>query len=251
MCARLGSEPGGVSQAGTGNDATQHLAWQISGDKRFLESLYGSEIEASALREYINTEGSLWIDRVFVPYSELQRARLGGIALIRNSYFPGHAVSWSFQAPATEESTAILIPSATRESLKIVAYNLSEAPVKANMTAWDLEPGAWEITQGVDRDGDDLADGTPATRTVELERTRSVELTFPPRTSTILTLKLKLKGTAYWARPDLGIGKNDVVVRGRTINVTVHSLGSVEAPAASLTFVDQDGRTLSSVPCRL
>lgn len=236
-----------LARPGTGNDGTQHLAWQVSGDKRFLESLYASEIEASGLREYINTEGSLWIDRVFVPYSELQRARLGGIALIRNSYFPGHAVSWTFQAPATEESTAILIPSATRESLKIVAYNLSDAPVKANMTAWDLEPGDWEITQGVDRDGDDLADGMPAIRTVELERTGSVELTFPPRTSTILTLKLKLKGTGYWARPDLAISKNDVVVRGRTINVTVHSLGSVEAPATSLAFVDKDGRTLSSV----
>jgi hypothetical protein len=236
-----------AARPGSGNDATQHLAWQVSGDKRFLESLYASEIEASALREYINTQGSLWIDRVFVPYSELQRARLGGIALIRNSYFPGHAVSWGFQAPATEESTAILIPSATRESLRIVAYNLSEAPVKANMTAWDLEPGNWEIVQGIDHDGDDLADGTLATRTVELERTGSVELTLPPRTSTILTLKLKLKGTAYWARPDLGIGKHDVVVRGRTINVTVHSLGSVEAPATNVAFVAKDGRTLSSV----
>ncbi|MBE3134934.1 MAG: LamG domain-containing protein, partial [Acidobacteria bacterium] len=56
----------------------RHVAWQVSGDTRFLETLYADEIAAAALREYINTEGSLWIDRVNVPDAELQRARLGG-----------------------------------------------------------------------------------------------------------------------------------------------------------------------------
>jgi hypothetical protein len=40
----------------------------------------------------------------------LQRARLGGIALVRNHEFPGHAVSWKFAAPANDQSVAILIP---------------------------------------------------------------------------------------------------------------------------------------------
>jgi len=239
-----------AAKAGAGGDAAQHLAWQVTGDKRFLESLYAAEIEASALREYINTEGSLWIDRVFVPYfvpySELQRARLGGIALIRNSYFPGHAVSWTFQPPATEASTAILIPNATRQSLKIIAYNLSEAPVKANMTAWDLEPGQWEVTQGVDTDGDDLADGATSTRTIEWERTGIVELTFPPRTTTILNLKLVANGTAYWSRPDLGIGREDVVVKGPKVTVTIHNLGSVDAPPTTVELLDKNGKVLSS-----
>ena len=125
------------------NYALTHFAWQMTGDKHLLESLYASQIEASAIREFMNTEGSMWIDRIDLPYAELQRARLGGVALVRNSLYPGHAVSWTLQAPANEESTAILIPDATPQSLKIVAYNLSATPVKANMSIWDLDPGTW------------------------------------------------------------------------------------------------------------
>src|SRR5215207_785173 len=40
------------------NYTAAHLAWQATGDKRYLEALYASQIEASALREYMNTEGS-------------------------------------------------------------------------------------------------------------------------------------------------------------------------------------------------
>ena len=108
-----------------------HFAWQMTGDKKYLEDLYGRQIEAAALREYINTEGSLWIDRVMAPTAELQRARLGGVALIRNSTYPGHAVSWKFAAPATEQSVAILVPSATPDAVKIEVYNLEQTPVKA------------------------------------------------------------------------------------------------------------------------
>jgi len=231
---------------GRGFDASRHLAWQITGDKRFLESLYSAQIEAAALREYINTEGSLWIDRVGVAYNELQRARLGGIALIRNSYYPGHSVSWGFPSPANEESAAILVPNATPQSLKIIVYNLSSAPLQATMTAWDLEPGQWQVVQGVDVNGDDTADGESATRNVELERARDVAFTFPPRATTVLNLSLVDKGTPYWTRPDLGIGKDDVAVGNGKITVTVHSLGGIDSPPTRLALMDRNEKVVSS-----
>src|SRR4030095_647410 len=154
-CGRTQSNVSNVSTQGS--DAALHLRWQITEDERLLESLYASQIEVSALREYINTLGSLWIDRVGLPYTELQRARLGGIALIRNSYYPGHSVSWSFQSPANEESVAILIPYATPQAIKVMVYNLGDSPVQAKMTAWDVEPGKWEIASTA---GDDKAKQT-------------------------------------------------------------------------------------------
>ena len=65
-------------------------------------------------RDYINTA---WqpLDRpgVSVPHTlDLQRARLGGVALARNSLYPGHAISWKFAAPANDQSVAILVPDA-------------------------------------------------------------------------------------------------------------------------------------------
>ena len=128
------------------NAALRHFAWQVSGDTRFLEQLYADQVSAAALREYINTEGSLWTDRVNVADTELQRGRLGGVALVRNSFYPGHVVSWSFPAPESDERVAILVPEATPTHVRILAHNLDGAPVQARMTAWDIEPGLWMIS---------------------------------------------------------------------------------------------------------
>ncbi len=223
-----------------------HTTWQLTGDKRILEKLYGDQIEETKLQEYINTEGSLWIDRVGAPYAELQRARLGGIVLTRGATFPGQVVSWRFGAPATAESVAILIPDATATSFKVIACNLETVAVHAMMTGWNVDPGVWEITQGLDSNDDDIADQAGETHTTVFERSRSVELTLPPRATTVLTFKLKTAGTPYWSRPDLGIDPEDVSVQGREVRVTVHSLGSVPAPAVSVVLRDPAGRVLGT-----
>jgi len=233
------------------NYAFTHLAWQMTGDKHFLETLYASQIEASAIREYMNTEGSMWIDRIDVPYSELQRARLGGVALTRNSLYPGQAVSWTFQSPANEESTAILVPNATQQSLKIIAYNLSQTSVKANMTVWDVDPGQWEMAQGVDTNGDDVIDGDGTTTMMELERSGAIELTLPPGASTVLNLRLVARGISYWARPDLGISNEDVLLRDNKLSVKVHSLGGVNSLPTTLALLDQNGKVVISTPVPL
>ena len=65
--------------------AAGQFAWQMTGDTQNLEQVYRTQLEAESDRKYINTEGSLWIDRVAdgggFETGDLQRARLGGIAL--------------------------------------------------------------------------------------------------------------------------------------------------------------------------
>jgi len=223
-----------------------HTVWQLTGDKQILEKLYGDQIEETKLQEFINTEGSLWIDRVGVPYAELQRARLGGIALTRGATYPGHTVGWRFAAPATAESVAILMPDATATGFKVIAYNLETIAVHATMTGWNIDPGVWEITQGLDTNDDDTADQALETRTALFERSRSVELTLPPRATSVLTFKLKTAGTPYWSRPDLGIDPEDVSVQGREVRVTVHSLGSVPSPESVVGLRNKTGRVIVS-----
>ena len=227
--------------------ADSHFLWQLTGDKTQLEQLYARQIEECDLLEYINTEGSLWIDRVGVPTAELQRARLGGVALVRNALYPGHTVSWRFAAPADDQSVAILIPDATPTSFKVIAYNLEPASVQATMTGWNIAPGVWEITQGVDTDNDDIADQSLSTRRAEYERSRSLAFTFAPRAVTVLTLKLITPGTPYWSRPDLGISREDVTFRDGSLHVVVHSLGAVATPAAMLIFKTSDGSAVASM----
>jgi hypothetical protein len=44
----------------------------------------------------------------------------------------------------------------------------------------------------------------------------------------------------------LGIGADDVKVEGAKITVTVHSLGSVDAPASKVVVRDKAGKTLAT-----
>jgi len=62
----------------------------------------------------------------------------------------------------------------------------------------------------------------------------------------VVELKLVKPGVPYWSRPDLGISSDDVKVEGRTMKVTVHSLGSVDAPAAKVVLRDHAGKVIAA-----
>jgi Concanavalin A-like lectin/glucanases superfamily len=243
----------GVASAGAQSmsGSTETFAWQVSGDTKYLDRLYSQQLEDESNREWINTEGSLWIDRVtdsagpmFVN-TELQRARFGGVALIRNHIYPGNAVSWRFEAPAKADSLGILIPEATTDHIKIIVYNLDAVPVKTQMTGWEIDPGQWEITQGIQASKDAELTGVKKW-TAEFERSKNVALMFAPHTTTVVELKLVKAGVPYWSRPELGISSDDVKVEGRTMKVTVHSLGSVDAPASKVVLRDKTGKVIAS-----
>ena len=224
-----------------------HLLWQLTGNKGHLEDLYGNQIQQSAQRMPLYTEDHWWSDQVGIPSSELQRSRLGGIAALRMITYPGHLISWRFREPARAESVAILVPGGDSRKLKVIAFNLEEVAVEAEMTAWQLDPGMWKLTMGIDRDGDHEIDEVRREETVRLERSRSVAVRFVPKQSTILELELVSESQSQWQRPDLGIGRDDLRISGDQIEVTVHSLGSVPAPAGQLVLEDRSGRQVAAV----
>ena len=232
------------SDSGTASETNLQLDWQLTGDTHYLDKLYAAQIETAADRQFINREGSLWIDRVYFNNGELQRSRLGGVALMRNYVYPGNVVSWRFEAPANEQSVAILVPEGTPDHIKIIAYNLDGKPVTAHMTGWEIDPGQWEITQGTQAAENGPLSGTK-TRTENFERSRTVDVTFAPRTTTVLELTLKQKGVPYWSRPDLGLDPGDIKVEGRRMSVTVHSVGAVDAPPAKVVLRDRNGKVLA------
>ena len=236
------------------NETIWQLAWQATGDTSYLNKVYASQIQTAHEREFINTKGSLWIDRVYFNNGELQRSRLGGVALMRNYCYPGNAVSWKFEAPANDQSVAILVPEATPDHVKIIAYNLDSAPVKARMTGWEIDPGQWTMTQGTQKGignaspaADAPVQNIEARSAVPFERSKDIDITFAPRTTTVIELKLASKGVPYWSRPDLGIDPEDVKVEGSRMTVTVHSVGAVDAPASKVVLRDHDGKTIATV----
>ncbi len=240
----LGREIAETVRPDAGSDVMRHLAWQVTGDKRYLEAYYADQIEQNAIREYINTEGSVWIDRLVLPPGELQRSRLGGIALTRSQFYPGNAVSWRFDDPEQAERVAILVPQSAPREIRIEAFNTADSPVTAVLTGWDVLGGTWEIVQ--EEETPEGGKSVPVKRRMEFGRNRSVPVAFPARRTTFITLRLVGKGVDYAGRPELGIGPEDIRVSddGR-IRVTVHSLGGVAAKGATLALVTADGKTVS------
>ena len=234
-----------TAKARKATDFQRWGAWDLTGDKRFLEDLYGRQIQTANQRMDMVTEQHWWSDRVELFSDELQRSRLGGMALRRNQTAPGHTVSWRFDAPAKAEDVAILMPGATPRRFKVIAFNLSDQPVVAAMTGWNVEPGKWVLAAGADANGDDSIDLPTELRSVELEPGGApVTVSFPPKTTTVLEFKLAEANTPMWTRPDLGIGREDVKVSKGALQVTVHSLGSVDAPEARVLVEDASGKVI-------
>lgn len=120
-------------------------AYDLTGDAKYLKPIpgrieetrkfnsdslvkrYSERIRDLGAREYINTEGSLWIDRIVAPDNDIQTDRLGGVALNRiNNIYQQNYVSWKMDQPATYESLAFFVTRASPVNIGIIAYNLEK-----------------------------------------------------------------------------------------------------------------------------
>jgi hypothetical protein len=64
----------------------------------------------------------------------------------------------------------------------------------------------------------------------------------------VLVFTLKTPGPAVETLPDLGIDADDVKPVDGGIEVTVHSLGALPAPAGAVSVLDARGKVLASAP---
>jgi hypothetical protein len=230
-------------------DFNRFIAWQMTGDKHYLEDLYTSEITTALNRMTMVTEDEWWTDRVELYSDLLQRSRLGGIALRRNQIYPGHLVSWRFAGGANAaENVAILIRDASPAHFKVIAYNLTNAAIAATMTGQNIAAGQWTMVSGTDTNNDDNPDGATQTRAIAFERDADVPLTFAPHRTVVIEFTLKTPAPPVSARPDIAIGPDDIRAAAGGLDVTVHSLGAVPTPAGTLTLQNAAGHAVASVP---
>ena len=215
-------------------------------DKDRLAVSYAGIIQFNEERKYIATEGFPWDDGPYLSYGSLVRDRLGGSPIGRSAQYAENPISWEFETPFDGESIAVLVPRPTRKSVKIVAFNLERNAVTANIVGRQVDPGIWEIRQGVDTDGDDIADTNITAIEQEFGRTDEVVVNFPERVTSIIEMTLKTPGIPYWERQDLGIGPDDLAVKGNTVTVTVHNVGSIESAKTPVCLVSADGRILDT-----
>ncbi len=228
-------------------DFADFAAWSAGGDVSLLEDIAAGSIATKMQRMYMMTEGHFWSDRVESAMDILQRERLGGIALVRNQGWPGNTVSWRFAEAGAGEQVAILLPGATPDHFKVIAFNTTDRVQKATMSSWDVTAGQWSMMRATSNDGGKTLNTDSGRAIVTLERSGSVEVEFAPRTTTVYELVLTKAGAPVAERPDLGIGRDDVAVTGRSVSVTVHSLGAKPVAGGVATLVGDDGKVLATV----
>ena len=222
----------------------RHLAWQLTGDKKYLELMYRDILEIAYLNEYLNTLGYLWIDRISFNLEEIQRSRMGGVNHTRSVFYAGNAVSWRFRKDGDAEKIAILVPYSTPEELKLEFFNTDAQPMRAFMTGWDVLNGEWELVQGIDSTGDGKMDRETLRKKVMFGREETISLTIPPRQSVLVHLKLAGDGVIITNRPDLAICAEDVQISGNQVTVTVHNLGFASAPATEIAIANRKGKII-------
>jgi len=222
-----------------------HGAWAATGDKTYLERLYDDLRKDAQFRMPMMTEDHWWVDRVEIPTMELQRQRLGGVALWRNAIVPGHLIGWRFDQDRDAEKLAVLVREPSPTGLRILAHNLSDAPISAVVTGAGVATGRWTMTQSVDVDADDRADAAASPHAFDFGRDQALNLTFAPGVTTVIDLKLDGPEIDIWARPDLAVDAHSMRWRGEVLEVTVHSLGSIGAPEAQLQLVGVNDEILA------
>jgi hypothetical protein len=237
-----------TAAAPKGGAFAQYAAWLTTGDKTWLERLHARAIQDKSQRMYMVTEGHWWTDRVEQPSEILQRERLGGVALKRNWTYPGHTVSWRFAEPDGAEQVALLVRSGAQDRFQVTGFNVSDRPQSAVMTTWGVAAGRWRMTAGPDADGDGRPDTVASTKEVVLERSASIDVSFPPKASTAMEFVLLEPGSAPEGRPDLAIGSHDLRVTPGGVEVVVHSLGAKPAAGGSLILEDSAGAVLARMP---
>ncbi len=247
-----------------------YAAWQFTGDPKYLQPInaqlyaqaqdrlagdseavcqqvaatYERLITNAALREYINTDGQLWVDRGVIDIGVMQEHRIGGIGHERFSLYPRHSIRWQF-APGAEADVAILVTYASTSKLRISGWNMTDSAIEALLIGEHILPGQWRIRQG-----SGAAVGTMATVNQEdlirFERFMKQPVTFAPQTYTVLELDLEQAATPYWERPDLAIDRDDLIVSDSCIRVRVHNIGAAASELTTVVLTGPDGTVLRS-----
>lgn len=247
-----------------------YAAWQFTGDRKYLAPIaaelyetqkerckaagealeettarrYEDILRKAALREYINTDGQLWVDRGVIDIGILQQDRIGGIGHERFALYPRHYFRWEF-CPSQETDVGILVTDASFEKIELTAYNMTDQVITARMVMENIVPGIWKVCQGTGQRFGEILEQEPE-KERPLEWMQAVTVNFQPYCYTMITLELVEKTVDYHERPDLAIDQEDVLVRDDCIRIKVHNIGGAESQETTVVLKNAEGQVLRS-----
>ncbi len=233
-----------------------YMRFLLTGDKRALIAACESVAKSIRTNFELLTSEVLFTDRVAVTQHPMWSMMTGGASL--PYFYPCYFVTWQ----NTGAHFAALVTHADAQSLKVLACHFEPQPKTVVMRLWRLEPGAYEVRVGIDADGDDGMDAVTERRRLDVtERGEGVAVQLLPRRVQVIEVKkqsaLSSPVPAFWDRPDLAVGDQDVRVGNTTtqegwlppwqprfvrfahevpVIVTVYNIGKHSTPPAIVTL---------------
>jgi len=229
------TEPVEPPRAGTWSaslgETTLYDAWRATGDRMWLVEELKEAVRQQIRNRWLLTEAEPYTDRIPVPGRQLLSRMFLGDWTSGKSHVPGHWVSWEDGG----SDYAALILDAKPRHLKALVYSFHERDQPMTMRVWRLPHGRYDVSIGVDRDGDDRPDEQLRRETMELWRyDGAVEFTARPGQTLVIELSLLEELGDVRTRPDLAIGLDDVAVEDSAVVVTVHNIGGSASPPSRI-----------------
>lgn len=234
--------------------AAPHLwySWIWTGDEKYRKAVEDSgwrtplgtkEEQVRQLRsvlrdlvvnEYINTEGSLWTDRVTFSPDYLQKVRLGAMEMNRGSnHAPSNPVYWRFENESDAEKVGIIVTGPSMEGFEVEFFNTSDKPVSVEMKGMQIYGGEWEMECGSRKSN------------VDFGRGRTVKISIPARKEFHVNMKHTGPKTDYNGLTDLAICRKDIEVNPHGICVTVHNLSGKDSEETEVVLKDKKGKIVA------
>ncbi|HUS80805.1 MAG TPA: CARDB domain-containing protein, partial [Armatimonadota bacterium] len=210
------------------------LGWMVTGDDSYLQTGARNAWRCNWFGRNIYTLEDAHKDRVY-PWGPnlLPWMYCGGNALNRRGSGPWPTVNVSWVDAGYD--FAALVHEADRGHLRLTAYNFAGAR-EVGMRIWRMDPGVYEVTITPRA-------GEPQTRLAELQRGEVVRFDLPAESWADVELVLRTAGDWSPERPDLALSAREPVpIEGGVATVTVHNIGSVDAPECTAVLMTGDRR---------
>lgn len=195
-------------------NGSAYMRFLLTGDKSYI--IRGCESAAASARFNfeLKTSEVLFTDRISVTQEPMWGMLTGGVG--KAYFYPCYFVTWH----KTSSDFAALVTSADNRFLRVLVCNFSTKPREVGMDLWRLEPGVYELRAGPDKNNDDQMDGVTERRNLEIyERGQTVQLKLPSQSVQVIEIdkkgELKYSIPAFYDRPDLAVGEQDVFI-GKT-----------------------------------
>ena len=216
-------------------------AWRVTGDRTWLVEEFKEVVRQQIRSRWLLTEAEPYTDRVPLPGRDLLSRVFLGDWTSGKSHVPGHWVSW--EGGGTDYAALVL--DARRDHFKALVHSFHSRERPMTMRLWRLPHGRYDVSVGVDDDGDDAPDLVLQREQRELWRyDGAVAFVARPGRTLVIELRLLAELDDVRSRPDLAIGRDDVQVAENGVSVLVHSIGGAGVPASLVRIFGETGQTL-------